>query len=231
MVSSSLYLFIFGISLGRNIGSMHNVSYLEFLIPGLVMMGVINNAYLNNASTLVLSKHFGDIEDLKISPLTPFEIISALSLASTVRAFLVAFSIFFISEIFVILYQHSFFIPKHFVFMFFYLFCASFTFGLLGISVGLYSKSFESLNAISQFILLPLIYLGGIFFPLDLLPPTWQKIAQLNPMFYYIDGVRYTFLGQSNISLLPSIIVVLLFFLFMATLAYQFVKRASFRRI
>lgn len=230
MINSSLYLFIFGISLGKTIGSMKDVSYLEFLIPGLIMMGIINQSYLNNASSLVISKLHGDVEDLKRSPLKPMEIITAYAAASTVRAFLVAFSIFFISEIFMISYQHSFFVPEHIMIVFFYLFCASFTFGFIGVIVGLSSRSFESLNAISQFILLPLTYLGGIFFPLSILPPLWQKIAQLNPMLYYIEGMRYAFLGQSSVGL-SSIVIILFFFCLAAMLAYQVAKRASFRRI
>lgn len=228
--TSSIYFFIFGISLGKTIGSMHNVSYLEFIIPGLIMMGVINHAYLNNASTLVLSKHFGDIEDLKTSPLNVWEIISALTLASAARACLVAVAIFCAGELFVLVHQHTWFFPQNIFLVFFYLLIASCTFGFFGLAVGLYAKSFEVLNAISQFVLVPLIYLGGIFYPLSILPPSWQVVAQMNPIFYYIQGMRHAFLGEPAIGFV-SFVVIIAFFVIMGSLAYISTKKSSFKRI
>lgn len=230
-MTSSLYLLIFGVGLGGEIELQDGFPYLHFLIPGLLMMGVINNSYLNTSSGLVISRLFGDLEDLKVSPLSIFDLTGAMSLASTTRAFLVSFVILFVSELFVYTDSGTFLFPVYILPFFSVLFMAGVTFGLLGMVVGLYSKSWETLNAITQFILLPLIYLGGVFFSLDRLPEFWQNIALFNPMLYYISALRYSVLGYSDIPFENCLIVISLFFILVYTLTYNVTKRVSFRHI
>lgn len=230
VMNSSLYLLIFGVSLAKNL-HLFAVPYLEFLIPGLMMMGAINNGYMNSCSSLIIAKYYGDIEDLKISPLSATTIISAMSLASMVRAVIVASVIFLTGQIFVKIELGSFFIPCYPLYMLYFIAISGFSFGLLGLIVGLYARSFEMLNGTTQFILLPLIYLGGVFYPVNFLPPLWQKLAHLNPMLYYISGMRYACFGVSDVSFLSSLVVTIAFLSLLFIVAHKVVKVASFRRI
>ncbi len=194
------------------------------------MMGVINNAYLNSCSSLIISKYYGDIEDLKTAPLSDFVIINALSLASCVRGIIVASVIFFVGEVFSELCIGSTLLPERPLLVLYFLIIAGCSFGVLGAAIGAKAKTFEMLNSISQFILLPLIYLGGVFYSINYLPPFWQKIALCNPMFYYIDGMRYAFFSVSEISPILSFSVTLVFFLSLYGIAYKIVATSSFKR-
>ncbi|MEL7431140.1 MAG: ABC transporter permease [Chlamydiota bacterium] len=229
IVTSSLYLLIFGVSLAKSL-QFFSLNYLEFLLPGLIMMGTINNAYLNSCSSLIISKYYGDIEDLKIAPLSTFVILQGMALASSVRAFLVALSIFLVGNIFCKAQLDTWLVPNHPLLALYIVWVAGYSFGLLSTAVGATAKTFETLNSISQFILLPLIYLGGIFYPTNYLPSFWQKIAYCNPMFYYIDSFRYAFFSVSEIQPSFSVAFVTIFFGLFYVCSYICISKASFKR-
>lgn len=230
LVTSSLYLLIFGVSLSKAL-SFFSLNYLQFIIPGLIMMGAINNAYLNSASSLIIAKYYGDVEDLKICPLSPFVIVNAMALASTIRAIIVGLTIFFVGEIFSRIYLHQTLFPNSPFLALYFLCISGLSFGILGVAVGCIGRTFEALNSVSQFILLPLTYLGGVFYSIDFLPPFWQKIALFNPMLYYIDGIRYAFFSVSEIPVFQSFLLTIIFFTLFYLGGYVIVSKSSFRRV
>lgn len=201
LVNSTLYLLIFGVSLGSSIQVSGLSSYLAFLIPGLVMMGVLNNAFQNSSSSIGTSKFHGDLEDLRIVPLSATQIVWALGIGGLVRGVLVGFITFSIGEVFYRI-QVGELLPIHHPFLlFFFLVMGGLSFSFLGISIAFKAKSIDQLSAITGFILLPLMYLGGVFFSLENLHPFWRAASHINPMLYFINGVRFGILGMADISL------------------------------
>lgn len=230
LVNSTLYLLIFGVSLGQSINLTLNVTYLAFLIPGLVMMGCMNNAFQNSSSSIVSQKFQGELEDLKVAPISPLQIIWAMSIAGLVRGLLVGLVTLFVGEVF---HKVSLgeFLPIHHVFAFVgFISLGGLIFANVGISLGFWAKSFDQMGAITGFILTPLMYLGGVFFSIGNLHPIWQNIAHFNPMLYLINGVRYGMLGVSDVDWKKSLFVALVAWLFTYLLALKTLRTSSFQR-
>ncbi len=201
LINSLLYLFIFGLSLGRNIDLPGYPSYLLFLIPGLIMMTSLKNAFDNCASSCVSSKYAGELIDLRTVPLTVLNIAWAYALAGLTRGLIVAILTYVVSFFLVLGSQGELLPMAHPWIFLFFLITAGLSFSSLGLTIGMWSKNFDALTAISTFILMPLIYLGGVFFSLDSLHPFWQKVSHFNPILYMINGVRYGLLGVSDVDL------------------------------
>jgi len=199
LINSTLYLLIFGVSLGQNIQVAQHASYLSFLIPGLVMMGVLNNAFQNSSSSIGTSKFHGDLEDLRMVPLRPWQILWALALGGLIRGILVGAITFSVGEFFYWYTEKTLLSVTHPILLFVFLCLGGLSFGQLGIIVAFRAKNFDQMAAIGGFVLLPLMYLGGVFFPLGNLHPFWRTVSQLNPMIYFINGVRYSILGVADI--------------------------------
>ncbi|MCP5509867.1 MAG: ABC transporter permease [Chlamydiales bacterium] len=201
LINSLLYLFIFGLSLGRSISLPGYPSYLLFLIPGLIMMASLKNAYDNAASSCVSSKYAGELIDLRYVPLTISHIAWGYALAGLSRGVIVAFLTYAVGFSLVLGTQGQTLPIAHpWVFLYF-LVIAGLAFSSLGLAVGMWAKNFDALTAINTFLLMPLIYFGGVFFSLDSLHPFWQKASHFNPIFYMISGIRYGLLGISDVNL------------------------------
>lgn len=229
-VSSFLYLLVFGVSLGSQMPHFENISYLAFLVPGLMMMGLINNAFQNSSSSIVSSKFSGDLEDLRVSPITNQEIIWAMSLASLVRGALVAFVTYVVGVMFFYFQRQEWLLIAHPFILLYFVVVGGLIFGQIGITIAFWAKSFEQLSAFSAFILLPLTYLGGVFISIDHLHPFWQMVSKVNPLLYLINGLRYGVLGVSDVNLWTSIIISLVGFAFFYTTAWFSLRRGSFQR-
>jgi ABC-2 type transport system permease protein len=194
IITASLYLFVFGATLGDRISVLPGFNYAQFVIPGLILMGVINNAFSNTASSLFMSRYLGSIVDLLVTPVTPSQFIFAYTLAAMIRGLLVGLVTWLISLFFAPLpWVH----PLAAVAM---AALASFLFAQFGLIAAMYASNFDSLSMYTNFILLPLIYLGGVFYPISILPPFWAGLSHLNPLFYLIDGFRHAVLGVGDIS-------------------------------
>lgn len=200
LVNSILYLLIFGISLGQQVSAQNGVSYLEFLIPGLVMMGLLNNAFQNCSSSIATSRFYGNLEDLKVAPIGPSQIIAAMALAGLLRGILVGAIVFLAGASFHFGVYHQWIEVKHPLILILFLAIGGLTFAMIGIMAAFKAKNFDQLEAVGGFLLLPLIYLGGVFFSLQGLHPFWQSLSRLNPILYLINGVRYGVLGISDVS-------------------------------
>ena len=228
IMNSSLYFLIFGLSLNITIPGVS--SYLAFLIPGLVMMGCLNNSFQNASSSVVSSKFSGELEDYKAAPLSHQQFIWALAFGGVVRGFLVAIIIFAVGQGFYYIHYSHFFFIAHPLILFFFLLVGGLSFAKLGLSVAIWSKTFDQMSAVGNFIITPLIYLGGVFFSIDRLPEFWQQVSKFNPLFYLINGVRYGVLDQSDVSMASAILIATFSLACFHILALYSLKKGSFVR-
>lgn len=207
IVSSALYLLIFGVSLGGRITLEGGLSYLAFLIPGLVMMSVLNNSYQNSSSSIVSGKFGGDLEDWKVAPLSPKSILWALSLGGLTRGLIVGLITFSVGEVFYFIMKEQWLVPAHPGLLLVFLTVGGLSFSMFGIAIAFWAKTFDHISGVGSFVILPLIYLGGVFFSLEGLHPFWQYLSKANPMLYFINGVRYSMLGQSDVTATVAFVV------------------------
>jgi ABC-2 type transport system permease protein len=230
IVSSALYLLIFGVSLGDNINLSSGLSYLSFLIPGLVMMSVLNNSYQNSSSSVVSGKFGGDLEDWRVVPLSPQSILWALALGGLTRGLVVGFCTFCVGQVFYYSIHGGWIWPEHIGVLFVFLVIGGLCFAMFGISMAFWAKTFDHISAVGSFVILPLIYLGGVFFSLEGLHPFWQTLSKANPLLYFINGVRYSMLGQSDVSVPTALIVSSLSLLICYFAALKVLKSAHYGR-
>lgn len=198
VIIASLYLFVFGATLGNRISVVDGFSYAQFVIPGLILMGIINNSFSNSSSSLFMSRHLGHIVDLLVMPLSSLQIAIAYSLAAMLRGLIVGCAVCIISTFFASL---PWFNPWAALSM---AILTSFLFAQLGLIAGIFSDSFDGLAMYINFIILPLIFLGGVFYPISILPPFWRQLSHINPLFYLLDGFRHSLLGVGDLPLLHS---------------------------
>lgn len=194
VVTAALYLFIFGATLGTRISVLEGFNYAQFVIPGLILMGIINNAFANASTSLFMSRYLGSIVDLLVTPITPTQFILAYTLAAMLRGLAVGTVVWLISLGFATLpWAHPWLAVAMAM-------LTSFLFAQFGLIIAIYADSFDALAMSSNFVLLPLIYLGGVFYPISILPEPWAGLSHLNPLFYLIDGFRHALLGQGDLS-------------------------------
>ncbi|OFZ32038.1 MAG: ABC transporter permease [Bdellovibrionales bacterium RIFCSPHIGHO2_01_FULL_40_29] len=210
IISSFLYLLVFGVSLGASVTLKNGMPYLSFLIPGLMAMGLINNAFQNSSSSVVTSKFSGDLEDMRVVPITNSQIIFAMGLGGVIRGFLVAAVTGLVGTVFHYYKLGEPLYVQHPFWILFFILVGGLTFSFIGIFIAFIARTFDQLSAFSTFILLPLTYLGGVFVSIETLHPTWQAISKFNPLFYLINGFRYAIIGSSDVQLGTSIFVCLM---------------------
>ena len=201
VLSGILYLAVFAHALAGHVQVFPGVTYTQFLVPGLAMMAMLQNAFANSSSSLIQSKVTGNIVFILLPPMTPFEIFLAYLLASVVRALVVGLGVFA---------TICWMVPvplEHPLWALAFALMGSALLGALGIIAGLWSEKFDQLAAFQNFIVLPLTFLAGAFYSIHSLPPTWQAVSRLNPFFYAIDGFRYGFFGQSDVDPAASLAI------------------------
>lgn len=205
VVTAMLYLVVFGHVFEGRVQAFPGVSYTVFLIPGLMMMSVIQNAFANSSSSLIQSKVTGNIMFMMLTPLSHFEFFLAYVLASVVRGVLVGVGVFLVAMVFTE-------VPvKHPGFILLFMFLSSATLGTIGVVAGVWAEKFDQLAGFQNFIILPLSFLSGVFYSIHSLPEFWQTLSHFNPFFYMIDGFRYGFFGISDIAPARSLGIVTLF--------------------
>ena len=194
VMTALLYLLIFSHVLGGRVEVYPGVPYTVFLIPGLIMMSVLQNAFANSSSSLIQSKVMGSIIFVLLTPLSYLEFFLAFLVASIIRGLVVGFSIYLVAICFIDLpLTHPLFILAFAVF-------GSGMLGAFGIIAGLWAEKFDQMAAFQNFVIMPLSFLSGVFYSIHSLPPFWQQVSHLNPFFYMIDGFRYGFFGQGDIT-------------------------------
>ena len=227
IVSAALYLMIFGVSLSNSLRSTSEGPYLAFLIPGLVALSVIKNAFDNATSAIIGPKYVNELQDLRTVPLSIAQISWAKSFASLTRGLLVGLITYIVGQTFFLLKEGTLLSIAYPLIMTYFLLVSGLTFGFLGVAIGMWARSFEHIGAVSVLILLPLIYLGGVFFTLQTLHPIWQKISFFNPLFYIINGIRYGVLGMTDVSFFISALITFAFLLVTYICAYLSLKKGS----
>lgn len=222
VITSCLYFLIFGTVLGSRIGTMQGVPYMEFVIPGLVMMAIVTNAYANSSFTFFQSKFFArSIDELLVSPMPPWLMIGGFISGGVIRGVLVGFIVLLVSILFTGLHLT---IANLGVILLFAI-LTSLLFALAGLVNGVYAKSIDAINIVPTFVLQPLTYLGGIFYSVNSLPHFAQYVTYINPLFYLINGFRYGFLGFADVSIWTCITVLLVLILVLIAINMYLIKK------
>ena len=219
VVTAMLYLLIFGHVLDGRVEMLDGVSYTAFLIPGLVMMSVLQNAFANSSSSLIQSKISGNLVFILLPPLSHAEILSAYVLASILRGLAVGAGVFIVTAWF----AHLTFVAPVWIVVFALLGAA--ILGTMGVIAGVWAEKFDQLAAFQNFLIMPATFLAGVFYSVQKLPPFWLAVSHFNPFFYMIDGFRYGFFGQSDVSPWTSLAVVTVFFAVLTGVAINLLKR------
>jgi len=218
ILTAMLYLLIFGHVLEDHVKVYPDVRYTAFLIPGLVMMSVLQNSFANSSSSLIQSKITGNLVFVLLPPLSHWELFGAYVLASVVRGLAVGAGVFVITAWFAKL---SFFAPWWIVI---FALLGAAILGTMGLIAGIWAEKFDQLAAFQNFLIMPATFLSGVFYSIHSLPPFWQTVSHFNPFFYMIDGFRYGFFGQSDVSPSTSFAIVSVFFVLLAGLAIRLLK-------
>jgi ABC-2 type transport system permease protein len=218
ILTALLYLLIFGHVLEGHV-KVGSVNYTAFLVPGLVMMSVLQNAFANSSSSLIQSKITGNLVFILLPPLSHWEIIGAYVLAAVVRGLVVGFGVFVATAWFA---QLSFAAPLWIVV---FALLGAAILGTMGVIAGIWAEKFDQLAAFQNFLIMPLTFLSGVFYSIHSLPPVWLTVSHFNPFFYMIDGFRYGFFAQSDISPWTSLAIVSVFFVVLAAIAVNLLKR------
>ena len=204
VITSCLYFLIFGTVLGTRIGEMQGVDYMSFVVPGLVMLAIVTNAYSNTSFTFFQSKFFfRGIEEILVSPTPPWLLILGFISGGVVRGVLVGAIVLLVSAFFTGLHLAVY----NVLIIFGFAVLTALVFSLAGLVNGVYAKSLDAINIVPTFVLTPLVYLGGVFYSVHALPAWAQGFTYVNPIFYLINGFRYGFLGIADIPLWISLAV------------------------
>ena len=194
VLTAVLYLLIFGHALGDHVKVYDSIGYVSFLVPGLVMMTLLQNAFANSSSSLIQSKIMGNLVFLLLTPLSHRAWFAAYVGSSILRGLIVGLGVYLVT---------LFFAPPHFaapLWALVFAFLASALLSALGLIAGLWAEKFDQMAAFQNFVIMPMTFLSGVFYSIHSLPPFWQGVSHLNPFFYMIDGFRYGFFGVSDVS-------------------------------
>jgi len=194
VITTLLYIFIFGYSLGSRIKQIGGFDYVLYILPGLAAMGVINNSYANSSTSLFMSRMDRSIENMVSCPLSPFQLVSALMIGGLMRGLLVGLLTLAIGIPTVHLEIHHW--PQTLL----VISLSSILFSSLGILSALWSEGWDQIATFTTFVITPFMYLGGVFYSIHMLPDLWRKVSLFNPVFYLVDAMRYAVLGHSDIS-------------------------------
>ena len=218
IITSMLYLLIFGHVLEGRVEVFPGVSYTAFLVPGLVMMSVLQNSFANSSSSMIQSKITGNLVFVLLPPLSHWEIYGAYVLAAAVRGLTVGLGVFLVTTWFADLM----YVAPWWIIVFSVLGAA--ILATMGVIAGIWADKFDQLAAFQNFLIMPATFLSGVFYSIHSLPPFWQAVSHANPFFYMIDGFRYGFFGKSDVDPLLSFTIVAVFFAVLASLAVSLLK-------
>jgi len=218
VLTALLYLVVFAYALGDRVRAFEHTTYAQFLVPGLVMMSVLQNAFANSSSSLIQSKISGNLVFMMLPPISYMEFFGAYVLAAMIRGLVVGACVLAVTVWFVDLHLAA----PAWVLAFALLGAA--VLGALGLVAGIWADKFDQIAAFQNFVILPLTFLSGVFYSIHALPPAWQAASHLNPFFYMIDGFRYGFFGVSDFPPLASLAVVAVSFALLCAAALALLR-------
>jgi ABC-2 type transport system permease protein len=220
VLTALLYLLIFSHVLESHVSVFGGrVSYTSFLIPGLVMMSVLQNAFANSSSSMIQSKITGNLIFVLLTPLTPLDMFAAYVLGAMVRGLVVGVGVFAVTLAFAPI------APAYPLWALAFALFGSAILGILGLIAGIWSDKFDQLAAFQNFVIMPLTFLSGVFYSIHSLPPFWQTLSHFNPFFYMIDGFRYGFFGLSDVAPAASLAIVVFFCAVLSAITLVLLKR------
>ena len=205
VISTSLYFIVFGAAIGSRIQSVEGVAYGAFIVPGLIMLTVLTQSITNSAFGIYFPKFVGTVYELLSAPISALEIVIGYVGAAATKSLMIGL---------IILLTASFFVDlqiKYPVAMFAFLVLTCITFAMLGFIIGIWADNFEKLQLVPLLVVTPLVFLGGSFYSVSMLPPVWQTVTLFNPVLYLISGFRWSFYGTADVSITTSLIMVTVF--------------------
>lgn len=220
LITTTLYFIIFGMSLTLKeipnpLDPDNPIPYARFIVPGLVMLGVISNSFLNTSSSLFVSKIQGTVVDLLIVPIAYSQILAAFVMAAMVRGMMVGGAMWVVASLF------TNFEVKYPLLALVFLMLVSALFGTVGVIVAIWAEKFEQINLVPTFIITPLTFLGGVFYSVKTLPETFQTLAYFNPVLYMVEGLRFAILGFSDVELWKGLLILTLLTSIAIAVAYR----------
>ncbi|WP_270997257.1 ABC transporter permease [Listeria seeligeri] len=219
VITTSLYFIIFGKMIGSRIGDMGGFSYMEYIVPGLIMMSVITSSYANVSSSFFSQKFQKNIEEILVAPVPTHIIILGFLIGGIGRSILVGSLVTIISLFFVPLHVYSWSIGIITFLM------TAIVFSLAGLLNGIFAKSYDDVSIVPTFVLQPLTYLGGVFYAISMLPPIWQAVSKVNPIVYMISGFRYGFLGVTDVPIMVSMLILVLFIVVLYAICWYLISK------
>lgn len=219
VITTSLYFVIFGNLIGGRIGDMAGFSYMEFIVPGLIMMSAITSSYANVSSSFFSQKFQKNIEEILVAPVPTHISIWGFVIGGVGRSVMVGTLVTIISLFFVPLHVYSWVIVVITLLM------TAILFSLAGLLNGIFAQSFDDVSIVPTFVLQPLTYLGGVFYAISMLPPFWQAVSKINPIVYMISGFRYGFLGVMDVSIVVSMSILVLFIVVLYSVCWYLIDR------
>ena len=220
-IGMSLYFIIFGSLIGPRIGTMNGFNYMEYIAPGIIMMAIINNSYGNVVSSFFGAKFQKHIEEMLVAPIPNIVILIGFVTGGVARGILVGIVVTMVALFFTKLNIHSLSITIAIVLL------TSITFSLGGLINAIYAEKFDDIAIIPTFVLAPLIYLGGVFYSIDMLPEFWQKISSLNPILYMVNAFRYGVLGESDINIYHAFTMLTFFILILFFISLHLLNKGT----
>ena len=220
-ITIALYFVIFGNLIGSRIGEMGGFDYMQFVVPGLIMMAIIQNSYGNVVSSFFGTKFQRNIEEMLVSPVSAMTILCGFVVGGMARGFIVGAIVTILALFFTQLSVQNWWITLSMVVL------TSVVFSLAGFINAVYAENFDDVSIIPTFVLTPMIYLGGVFYSVDLLPDFWAGVSQLNPILYMVNGFRYGILGISDINIVIAYIMLILFVVGGFSFSFYLLTRAE----
>lgn len=194
VVTTTLYFLVFGYALGGRVREVDGIPYIRFIVPGLILLTLTQNAFLNTSSSMFIAKLQGTIVDLLVAPLGVVDLMIAFLAAAVLRGLMTGTLVWLIAGVF------TGFGVVHPIWVLTYVLLVAMAFASIGLAVAIWSDKFEQLNVIPTFILTPLTFLGGVFYSAHMLPKPWDTVTRFNPILYMVEGLRFGFLGASSTS-------------------------------
>lgn len=219
VVVSALYFVIFGKVLGELIKDINGIRYIDYIIPGIILMSVIQNSYSNVVSSFYSTKYHRSVEEILVSPTPNYIILLGFTAGGVARGIIVGVSVTLTSLVFTELKLFNVWIMLSIVVL------TAILFSLAGFINAVYAKNFDDISIVPTFILTPLIYLGGVFYQLDALSRFWQEVAVFNPILYMVNAFRYGFLEKSDVSLIFSYTIIFLFIIVLYLYALRLLNK------
>ncbi len=218
-ITMTLYFIVFGGLVGNRIGEMQGFNYAQYITPGLVMMSVITNSYTNVTTSFYLSKFQRNIEEILVAPVPSIIILLGFVTGGVVRGIVVGAVVIIVSLFFTHLSI------QHFGMMLLVMLLSASLFSIAGLINAIYANSFDDISLIPTFVLTPLTYLGGVFYSIQMLPPVWQVVSSFNPILYMVNTFRYGMLGQSDVSIVFALTILVVFVVVAFAIAWYLLEK------